>query len=61
MHRFSKDLTAFFFLGQNSKLISYTLNFVASFVFFCFLIAGLVSMAKKDQILFKTFAIKNSH
>lgn len=59
MHWFSKDLTAFF-LGQNSKLISYTLNFVASFVF-CFLITGLVSMAKKDQILFKTFAIKNSH
>lgn len=59
MHRFSKDLTAFFF-GQNSKLISYTLNFVASFVF-CFLITGLVFMAKKDQILFKTFAIKNSH
>lgn len=60
MHRFSKDLTAFFFLGQNSKLISYTLNFVVSYVF-CFLITGLVSMAKKDQILFKTFAIKNSH
>ena len=59
MHRFSKDLTVFF-LGQNSKLISYTLNFVASFGF-CFLITGLVSMAKKDQILFKTFAIKNSH